>query len=175
MNEWKIFNDDHTSKHELDVFRGISECYYDNCCLNSYFENHILRVVDFACIVYKNIYNKEDVPKEIYAIAIGHDLIEDTDFESSKLYQYLSDEMKYGLDLVTRNNVDYFDYIKRIKKEYSYTENATPLNQKNRMEKSRIAAYCVKLADLFDHLSKVETLDTGLKDRYLKALDMLTC
>lgn len=171
MIEWKIFNERYTSEKELDIFCGICEYYYSNNCIGSYFKNHILRVVDFSCIIYRNIYNEEDIPKEIYAIAYGHDLIEDTDFADSRLYQYLTDEMKYGLDLTTRtDNINYFDYINKIKREYSIVENKIELKN---IDKSRIAAYCVKLADLFDHISKIKTLNSSLKERYLKALDVL--
>lgn len=170
MKEWKIFNEEYTSKKELDIFCGICEYYYNSCCIGSYF-NHILRVVDFSCTIYKNIYDKEDIPKEIYAIAYGHDLIEDTDFTDSRLYQYLTNEMKYGLDLITRtDNISYFDYINKIKKEYLIAESKIELTN---IDKSRIAAYCVKLADLFDHVSKIKTLDSSLKERYLKALDIM--
>ena len=81
-----------------------------------------------------------------------HDILEDTDTTSSELPMDIRDDV---IVLTRRNDETYFEYINRIKNSGS---------QK---------AIAVKIADLKDHLEQKDTLKDSLKDRYIKALNIL--
>lgn len=101
----------------------------------------------------------------IKSVALGHDLLEDTDFLHSEYADKLSSDMEYCLSALTRKeNQTYEDYITEIA---SYT-NKTP-----EFKMLAEAVYIVKLADLIDHLIRYKTLTDSLKKRYLKALDIM--
>jgi len=122
--------------------------YYDS---NTY--EHALRVA--AYVADNDMISDEDMDNCI-SLAIMHDLIEDTEYTtcSSGLSKGFSD----CLNLLTKpKDMDYVEYIKKIKKNYiDFPE-----------------AYWVKLADMKDHLAQTETLTDKLKEKYLAALPYL--
>lgn len=91
------------------------------------------------------------------ALAVMHDLIEDTDYHGESLgnrFEYFNECLR----LITKpKNIDYITYVKRIR-ECSDT---------------KPEVYWVKMADIKDHLSQTETLTEKLKEKYLNALPYL--
>ncbi len=131
----------------------VARKYYDD---DTYY--HAMRVAGYVT-------NNNLIPKDkmevCVALAIMHDLIEDTDFN----YFRDTDQEIYNtyiekcLEILTRDqeNSSYEDYLNNIKKNYnSYPE-----------------AYWVKMDDIKDHLCQTETLTDKLKEKYLKALPYL--
>ena len=126
-------------------------------CYENYDEKtmkHALRVAEYAL---DNILSSSLLHNEIYVTALCHDLIEDTSIFLDDINDILkNDNVKQALYILTKsNNENYTDYIKNIKKS----------NNK--------LAYCVKLADMKDHLSQTETLTDKLKEKYCNALSYL--
>lgn len=118
---------------------------------------HAMRVAGY--VVNDNLIPR-DKTERCVALAIMHDLQEDTDFDyrrdSANSYDAYINKC---LELLTRDKekVTYEDYLSNIKKNYySYPE-----------------AYWVKMADMKDHLSEKATLTDKLKEKYLKALPCL--
>lgn len=119
---------------------------------------HVMRVA--AYVVNDNLIPKDKI-KNCVALAIMHDLMEDTEFD------YLKDSdsnaydthIKKCLELLTRDkkNTSYEDYLMNIKENYRFYPEA----------------YWVKLADIKDHLSEIDTLTDKLIEKYLKALPCL--
>lgn len=98
----------------------------------------------------------------IEAVALGHDLLEDTDFRESEDWGKLSKEMQTCLVLISKGQNDsYANYIQRIRELY---------NNKDSLSE---CVYIIKLADLIDHLMRYKTLSNSLKKRYFKALDIM--
>lgn len=98
----------------------------------------------------------------IKSVALGHDLLEDTDFRESEDWNKLSKEMQACLVLISKGQDDsYGNYIQRIRELY---------NNKDSLSE---CVYIVKLADLIDHLMRYKTLTDSLKKRYLKALNIM--
>lgn len=131
----------------------VARKYYDE---STYY--HAMRVAGY--VVNDNLIPKDKMERCV-ALAIMHDLQEDTEFD----YQRDSANNAYDaytkrcLELLTRDKekTSYEDYLNNIKKNYnSYPE-----------------AYWVKMADMKDHLSETETLTERLKEKYLEALPYL--
>lgn len=98
----------------------------------------------------------------IMSVALGHDLLEDTDFRESEDWGKLSKEMQACLVLISKGQDDsYGNYIQRIRELY---------NNKDSLSE---CVYIVKFADLIDHLMRYKTLTDSLKKRYLKALNIM--
>ena len=118
---------------------------------------HAIRV---AAYVAENPIIPDDKMDDCVALAIMHDLIEDTTYNlwlgaEDELGQHFCESLK----LITHEveNVYYNDYIKNIKeKSNEYPE-----------------VYWVKMADMKDHLSETGTLTDKLKEKYLTALSFL--
>ncbi len=136
---------------KLDAFNEaleIAEEYYDKDTFH-----HAIRVAI-------NVANSNLVPAEsledCLALALLHDLLEDTDFNIGDCNW--PDELKICLYLLTKSKKDtYEQYISKIKSNYhNYPE-----------------AYWVKIADIKDHLAQTGTLTNKLKEKYLKALPYL--
>lgn len=116
---------------------------------------HTMRVAAYAA-------NNNLIPpnkKEMcVVIAMMHDLLEDTEFDSSYYFDcYSSDEchMLKCIELLSKKeDIQYSDYLRDIKENYeNYPE-----------------AYWVKLADMKDHLNQKETLTETLKEKYLNSI-----
>lgn len=85
-------------------------------------------------------------------VALLHDIVEDTPATIEDIEFMFGIRIAEAVDLLTRKKEDtYFDYIHKI---------ATSGDK---------LAIEVKLADLADHLEKVDTLKPSLKKRYEKA------
>ena len=119
---------------------------------------HAMRV---AAYVAENNLIPKDMKEKCVALAIMHDLEEDTSFEYFRdIYEICYDTyIENCICLLTRDKevVPYEDYLSNIKDKYnSYPE-----------------VYWVKIADMKDHLSETDTLTNTLKEKYLKALPCL--
>lgn len=119
---------------------------------------HVLRVMGYISEMY---IIPEEKREECMALALMHDLLEDTDF-------YIGDipnseiRFKKALQLLTRNKaISYSEYCKNIKLNFGCYDGAGEL------------AYWVKLADIKDHLSQKETLTDELKEKYIEGLTKL--
>ena len=140
----------------MDIY-GVSQVV--KLCYENYDEktmNHVLRVADYSWeSPISNSLDKIDV----YITALCHDLIEDTDITLEQLENILGfsgHKVIVALKLLTKDsNEQYINYIKRIK------------------ESKNLLAYCVKFADIKDHLSQTETLTDKLKEKYWNALPEL--
>lgn len=115
--------------------------------------DHAIRVMGYVA---ENEMIPYDYKDDCLALAIMHDLIEDTEYTGSGLPQNMYKALKA---LSKPKDEDYITYIKRIK-ECSHTNWG-------------MCAYWVKLADMKDHLAQTDTLTDRLKDKYLKALPYL--
>lgn len=93
------------------------------------------------------------------ALAIMHDLIEDTEYTYEDMKKKgFSEHFIKCMELLTKpNDMNYIDYVKEIK-----------ANREKYPE-----AWWVKLMDMKDYLSRTETLTDRLKEKYLAALPYL--
>lgn len=132
----KKFYSEEDFGHCLDVsLNALSICYINNIFIDDYI---------------------------IQGLALGHDLLEDTDFRNSEDWIKLSKEMQACLVLISKGQEESYDnYIQRIR---CLLDNKDSLSE---------CVYIVKLADLIDHLMRYKTLTDSLKKRYLKALDIM--
>jgi len=126
-------------------------------CYENYDEKtmkHALRVAEYAL---DNILSSSLLKDEVYITALCHDLIEDTSISLGDIDEILKNpNIINALYLLTKpKDVSYIVYIKDIKAS----------NNK--------LAYCVKLADMKDHLAQKETLTDKLQEKYLKAIPYL--
>lgn len=126
--------------------------------------SHCLNVSGYVLdICYLNNISADD--HFVKSVALGHDLLEDTDFLQSEYADSLSNDMEYCLSVLTRKkHQTYEDYI---------TEIASYTNKLPEFKTLAEVVYIVKLADLIDHLMRYKTLSNSLKERYLKALDIM--
>lgn len=115
--------------------------------------NHALRVMQFVA---DNTMIPREYREECIALAIMHDLREDTMYKGDEL----PENFKVALELLTKpKHMSYIDYIQDIK------DNSDTLSGE--------CAWWVKLADMKDHLSQTDTLTDRLKEKYLAALPYL--
>ncbi len=114
--------------------------------------DHAVRVSNY---VSENKLIPRKFRKQCIALALMHDLLEDTDYQ---LGDNLSAHFKECLLLLTKpKHQTYVEYIKNIRSHVVTHE----------------SAYWVKLADIKDHLSQTETLTERLRDKYVAALPFL--
>lgn len=99
---------------------------------------------------------------EASCIGLMHDLLEDTDYDPDKDDQscWCFDEMIEAVRLLTKP------------KDMSYDEYCKKLHDGANTHVGMLA-YVVKLADIKDHLSQVDTLTPRLKEKYLSGLRYL--
>ena len=119
---------------------------------------HCLRVAEYAAnnVVVKD---NEDSCETAYILGLCHDLLEDTEVT----LEHISEATGYSLGflenvlgaLTKQSDELYVDYIQRVKSNSSFY------------------TYVVKLADMKDHLTQVNTLTDKLKEKYWKALPYL--
>lgn len=126
----------------------IASRYYDR---QTY--DHALRVASYVA---QNMTIPYEYRDECVALAICHDLIEDT---SCSLVGF-PDNFRESLKLLTKpKDMDYVEYCKRLHpSQGAHYQNC---------------AYYVKLADMKDHLTLTDTLTDRLKEKYLAGLAVL--
>ena len=112
---------------------------------------HAARVAQYVA---ENNLIPDDKMDDCIALAWMHDLKEDTNWSGGGLSKHFNDCLDW---LSKPKDMDYIEYIKRIKK----------------WADTRQEAYWVKLADMKDHLAQTETLTDKLKEKYLAALPYL--
>lgn len=100
--------------------------------------------------------------EELQCIAVGHDLLEDTDVTAEELAEIVSERVIFGIKLLTHTeNLSYDEYIERI------------------IDSASVDAMRVKLADL-RHNSDIRRLkgigpkDAQRLDRYARAYTKIT-
>lgn len=114
--------------------------------------DHAMRV---ATYIAENPMIDDENMEDCIALAIMHDLLEDTEYSSNGV---TDPHFKNCLELLTKpNDMDYINYIKNIKE----------------CSETNPESYWVKLADMKDHLVQVDTLTDRLKEKYFKALSYL--
>lgn len=119
---------------------------------------HCLRVAEYAA---NNVVVKdgEDSRETAYILGLCHDLLEDTEVT----LEHISEATGYSLGflenvlgaLTKQSDESYVNYIQRVKSNSSFY------------------TYIVKLADMKDHLTQVNTLTDRLKEKYWEALPYL--
>ena len=112
--------------------------------------NHAMRVAGYVAEMRMIPYNYQD---ECVALAIMHDLVEDTEYKPTQLPEYFGKALKL---LTKEKDQSYKEYCKTLKESTTLTYGQ--------------CAYYVKLADIKDHLSQKETLTDKLKEKYLEGL-----
>lgn len=116
--------------------------------------DHAIRVTNY---VTENAVIPEELRNSCIALALAHDLWEDT---NCPLDEFGDKKFSKALSLLTKpKDQPYVEYIKNIK------EHCT--------EDWGLCAWYVKLADMKDHLMQTETLTDKLKEKYLSALPYL--
>lgn len=116
--------------------------------------DHSIRVMQFVA---ENTMIQSDLQSSCLALAVAHDLWEDTD---CPLDTFGNKRFSKALLLLTRTkDQPYIEYIKNIRE--------------NRSEDFGLCAWWVKMADMKDHLSQTGTLTPKLKDKYLSAIPYL--
>lgn len=121
--------------------------------------HHAERVSDY---VFESPFIKDIDMIEASCIGLMHDLLEDTDYDPDKDDQscWCFDEMIEAVKLLTKpKDMSYDDYCKKL-------HDGTNAHV-------GMLAYIVKLADIKDHLSQVDTLTPRLKEKYLSGLRYL--
>lgn len=88
----------------------------------------------------------------LYAVALCHDLLEDTKCTYDEIYNLLGGTIAVSINILTNKNKDYETYIKEI------------------FSSSNEYAKIVKRADMKDHLSQEATLTQHLKEKYFPVL-----
>lgn len=115
--------------------------------------SHAMRVAGYVA---QNMTIPHEYRDECVALAICHDLIEDTE---CKLNCFPENFAK-ALNLLTKpKEMDYVEYCKKLRPTDCW-------NVQN-------CAYWVKLADMKDHLTLTDTLTDRLKEKYLAGLAVL--
>lgn len=126
-----------------------AKCFYHP---NTY--QHAIRVANYVA-------DSNLIPEEkrdfCIALALMHDLLEDTMFETTYLVENCQHHFVECLNLLTKDRRSaYENYIKNIR----FNANQCP------------EAYWVKMADMKDHLAQKDTLTDKLKEKYLNALPL---
>lgn len=114
--------------------------------------NHAIRV---AIYVAENRFIPYHLRDECVALAIMHDLLEDTEFNPGGLPENFQSAL---LILTKPSELTYDEYCTRFKQHDT---------------NDYLCAYWVKLADMKDHLSLTDTLTDKLKEKYLSGLRYL--
>lgn len=135
---------------------------WDDYCRSKYsepyYEDHVIEV---ECALTKDLaywlMNDED-RLITRCIALGHDLLEDTDATEEEMRQYICEEVVEGIKTLTKpKNMTYLDYIRRV------------------MECGDERVIMVKRADMYDHvITKHISLTPHLKEKYSAAIPYLT-
>lgn len=164
MKEFSIFKNEIATYDSLEKFRELCKLYYQDSTYK-----HSFQVCEIVIkILYKDMHLDEYY--FIQAVAYGHDLLEDTLFAKEEDLSKFDEDFIKAISYLTRDKKkeSYKDYIIKIKTFYEDSKSKSEYGKK-----LAEAVYYVKLADLFDHLSRIKTLKPSLKKRYLEALDIL--
>lgn len=161
---FSIFKDEPATYDSVERFREL--------CKNFYQDNTYIHSFQVCEIVIKILYKDMHLDEYYFlqAIAYGHDLLEDTLFAKEEDISKFDEDFIKAISYLTRDKKkeSYKDYIVKIKTFYEDSKSKSEYEKK-----LAEAVYYVKLADLFDHLSRIKTLKPSLKKRYLEALDIL--
>ena len=113
--------------------------------------NHAMRVAAYAFEAAQHD-DRVDI-NDAYAVAIAHDLIEDTECPQEVLQEVIGYDLFSSVLILTKSDLtSYEDYIKDVVFSGDYT------------------AILVKRADMKDHMTQTETLTDKLRDKYLPVL-----
>lgn len=122
-----------------------------------YYNNHILEVE--AALAEDLTFCMMSVEDQLITrcIALGHDLLEDTDATEEEMRQYVAEEVVEGIKILTKpKGIPYLDYIRRV------------------IECGDERVIMVKRADMHDHvIKKRATLTPRLKEKYYEAIPYL--
>ena len=136
---------------EDDYIRMLTACndYYNDVQLE-----HALSVEYYAITDSRFSFLTEEEKFIVRAVAIGHDLLEDTEVTADYLYTLVSNPIIVEtILLLTHNDYSpYEEYIRRV------------------MSSDNVYAKLVKTADMRDHLSRKETLTPKLEAKYKTVL-----
>lgn len=110
---------------------------------------HALRLIDYLAYDLRVLLMNPEQKYNCLAIAIGHDIIEDTDATIEDIKQYIPEEVVNAIMLLSKDdNMTYPEYIKDI------------------IDSDNIYAIIVKQADIYDHMSQTKTLTPRLRAKY---------
>lgn len=90
----------------------------------------------------------------IRAVALAHDLLEDTNCTKNILKEIDKDFSIYVNELTHNKNISYYNYVKNI------------------IESNHYISIIVKTADIKDHLMRKKTLTPRLKEKYAKVIPL---
>lgn len=121
---------------------------------------HAMRVAGY---VSQNYAIPDVLVSDCVALAIMHDLLEDTKFKihNTKLCTEEYSQFVIALKLLTKE------------KDESYKEYCECLSSNYCTTTAHLCAYFVKLADMKDHLNLKDTLTDRLKNKYIEGLAIL--
>lgn len=121
-------------------------------CRDKYDEKtfqHALRLIDYLAYDLRVLLMNSEQELNCLAVAIGHDIIEDTDATLEEISEYLPDDVVDAIMFLSKDDdMSYPDYIKDI------------------VEIGNTYALVVKQADMYDHISQTATLTPRLKAKY---------
>lgn len=142
-------------KYEISIIESIAKRYYDE---KTY--EHVARVAAFTREDPRIMLHEADFRDFCYALAICHDLFEDTDCPQDTF----DEELTRGIDILTKKSDEsYAEYCERISmRDSEYF-----------MDDVELAAWHVKLADMKDHLTQTATLTDRLEKKYLEGMAYL--
>lgn len=90
----------------------------------------------------------------IRAVALAHDLLEDTNCTKDILKETDKNFSIYVDELTHKKNISYYNYVKNI------------------IESNHYISIIVKTADIKDHLMRKKTLTPRLKEKYAKVIPL---
>lgn len=121
-------------------------------CRDKYDEEtfrHALRLIDYLAYDLRVLLMNPEQEFNCLAVAIGHDIIEDTDATIEDIEKYLPEEVVDAIMFLSKDdNTPYPEYIKDI------------------VDNGNTYALVVKQADMYDHMSQIMTLTPRLKAKY---------
>ena len=121
---------------------------------------HAMRVSGY---ISQNYAIPDILVSDCIALAIMHDLLEDTKFEinDTQLHREEYSQFVLALKFLTKE------------KDETYKEYCKCLSSNSCTTLAHLCAYFVKLADMKDHLNLKDTLTDRLKNKYLEGLAIL--
>ena len=144
------------SNFPLDTAIAYAKQYYDKETFD-----HAMRVMGYVAT---NAAIPQQYKMPCMALAVMHDLVEDTEFKG----KYISNNyeiFRIALEKLTKpKQMSYKDYCRNLSASCSDRHSLENHNA------AVLMAYWVKLADMKDHLTLKETLTDKLKEKYLEGL-----